>query len=198
MLTQRYIDALAYAAEKHGDHLRKGTATPYLSHLLSVSALVMETGGDEDLCIAALLHDAVEDCGGMPVAHEIRARFGDKVADIVLGCSDSTTADPADKDDKNDVDAWRKRKVAYIAHAKSAPRAVRHVSCADKLHNARCILADHRAHGDELWLRFKADAAGVLWYYRSLIAAFEQGEAPPHLGELRRVVDALGARVQAN
>ena len=197
MLTDRYIDAIAYAARKHGDHLRKGTATPYLSHLLSVSALVMETGGDEDLCIAALLHDAVEDCGGMPVADEIRARFGDKVAKIVLGCSDSTTADPEDKDDKNDINAWRKRKVAYISHARTASRDVRHVSCADKLHNARCILADYRLQGDRLWTRFKANADGVLWYYRSLIEVFGQGEAPPHLSELGRVVEELGARIEA-
>ncbi len=188
-LTPRYTDALAYALAKHADQVRKGGTIPYAAHLLSVSALVMESGADEDLCIAALLHDVVEDCGGMPVAAEVRARYGDRVTEIVLGCSDSTTDDPDRKPD------WRTRKVDYLAHVTVASDDVRRVSCADKLHNARCILADYRAVGDTLWQRFTADRASVLWYYRGLVDAFAEGTPPPHLDELRRVVDELGRLV---
>src|SRR5664279_5797120 len=81
--------AFKYAAEQHAGQTRKRTAVPYLSHLMAVSSLVLEAGGDEDLAIAALLHDVVEDCGGMPRLREVRKMFGARVAKIVDGCTDS-------------------------------------------------------------------------------------------------------------
>lgn len=183
----RYQSALAYVALKHHDHLRKGTTTPYLSHLMSTSALVMEAGGTADQCIAALLHDTVEDRGGEKAAKELRDLFGDVVADIVLGCSDTT-----DKD--NETRTWRERKRDYIRHVAAAPTDVHLVSCADKLHNARCILADYRVLGDALWTRFNADGDNTLWYYETLIETFAGlAKPPPHLDELRRTVAALRA-----
>ena len=130
-LTDRFKKALEYATVVHGGQPRKGTSVPYVSHLLAVCALVLEDGGDEDEAIAALLHDAVEDCGGQPRLEDIRWQFGDRVGDIVRACSDT---------DKTPKPLWKERKTQYIAHARQASPEARRVSCADKLHNARSIL----------------------------------------------------------
>lgn len=164
----RLAEALAFAIEKHGGQLRKGTAIPYVTHLMAVSALVGESGGGEDEMIAALLHDAVEDAGGAPVLEEVRARFGDAVAAIVEGCTDDDSGGGSGIGKA----PWLERKRAYLAHLVLAPLPVLRVSCADKLHNARAIARDLRDHGPEVWKRFKADRDGTLWYYRSLARLF--------------------------
>jgi (p)ppGpp synthase/HD superfamily hydrolase len=163
VLTNRFAEAFAYAATLHARQIRKGANIPYLSHLMSVAALVLEDGGDEDEAIAGLLHDAVEDQGGQPTLEEIRRRFGEKVARIVSACTDSDTVPKP---------PWRERKERYLAHVRHAPADVRRVSSADKLHNARSILTDYRVIGDELWSRFTASKEETLWYYRSLLEAF--------------------------
>jgi (p)ppGpp synthase/HD superfamily hydrolase len=89
VLTDRFDRALLYATHVHGGQVRKGTSTPYVAHLLAVTATVLEYDGSEDMAIAALLHDAVEDQGDEPRLADIRNRFGDRVADIVHACSDS-------------------------------------------------------------------------------------------------------------
>jgi len=126
---------------------------------MSVAALVLEAGGDEDLAIAALLHDVVEDCGGEPMLEEVRRRFGDRVAHIVDGCTDAYTVPKP---------PWRQRKEEYLQHLKDADGDVRLVSAADKLHNAREILKDVRELGEPVWDRFKGKREGTLWYYRAL------------------------------
>lgn len=170
------------ATRLHGRQRRKGTDVPYVSHLLGVASLVLEAGGDEDQAIAALLHDAVEDQGGRPQLEKIRRHFGDRVAGIVEGCTD---ADSVPKP------PWRERKERYIEHIRHAPAEVRRVSAADKLHNARAILADVRRHGDAVWGRFTADRGGVLWYYRSLVTAFRETDTGYLAEELDRVVTEL-------
>jgi (p)ppGpp synthase/HD superfamily hydrolase len=181
-LTARFDSAVAYARTIHAEQVRKGTMIPYLSHLLSVAALVIEDGApDEDLVIGALLHDAAEDCGGRPRLEDIRAHFGDAVVTVVEGCTD-TFEDP-----KPD---WRPRKEAYIAHlpeaiARGEPFVV--VSLADKLHNARSILADLRELGSAMFERFTAGRGEQLWYYRSLVQAF-RGHPSRMAGELQRIV----------
>ncbi|HMV32654.1 MAG: HD domain-containing protein [Gemmatimonadales bacterium] len=183
----RYSAALAFASELHGGQLRKGTTIPYVAHLLSVSALVLEAGGDEDAAIAALLHDAVEDQGGRPMLERIRARFGDAVAEIVEACTDAeVTPKPP----------WRQRKEAYLASIphKSAPALL--VSIADKVHNAGAILRDYTQLGDAVWARFAGGREGTLWYYRSLADAF-RGRAPQSLWELlEERVTALETRAR--
>jgi GTP pyrophosphokinase len=153
ILTERFEEALAFAARLHNAQVRKGTGIPYVSHLLAVASIALEHGADEDEAIAALLHDAVEDQGGDTARQEIRRRFGERVAAIVDGCTDAeTTPKPP----------WRERKERYVAHVADAPPSVRLVSAADKLHNARAILADLRATGDAVWGRFKGRHALVL------------------------------------
>jgi (p)ppGpp synthase/HD superfamily hydrolase len=130
---------------------------------MGVASLVLEFGGDEDLAIAALLHDVVEDCGGALMLKEVRRRFGSRVAKIVDGCTDSDTYPKP---------PWRERKETYIQHLKNADEDTRLVSAADKLNNVRSILSDHREVGEAVWERFKGGREGTLWYYRALLKEF--------------------------
>jgi GTP pyrophosphokinase len=181
-LGPRFNEAFLFAAEKHGLQTRKKTGIPYISHLMSVAALVLEAGGGEEEAIAALLHDVVEDCGGHPVLDEIRERFGERVASIVAGCTDAyTTPKPP----------WKARKLEYLDHLRSASEDIRLVSAADKLHNVRTILADYRKDGDSVWERFSGHRDGTLWYYRAVLDVLREGKPNRLVDELHRVVTEL-------
>ncbi len=158
-LTARFESACRYALRLHADQIRKASGTPYVSHLFAVAALVLEDGADEDVAIAALLHDAVEDQGGHATREEIGRRFGPRVEDIVVGCSDTLTGRKL---------RWRRRKERFIASLEAASREVLQVVAADKLHNARSFLRDHTALGDELWEQFRGGRDGSLWYFREI------------------------------
>lgn len=164
VLGPRYAQAVTYAATKHAQQTRKSTPIPYVSHLLAVSALVLEAWGDEDMAIAALLHDAPEDQGGQPTLDEIRGIFGPRVATIVEGCSGSLTENPDDKDPR------RIRKERYLAHLRIADHDTLTVSLADKLHNARATVSDLMITGPTTWERFNRDTTptDILWYYASI------------------------------
>ncbi|HWZ83858.1 MAG TPA: HD domain-containing protein [Terriglobales bacterium] len=164
-LGHRLQKAFAYAAEKHAGQTRKQTAVPYLSHLMAVAALVLEGGGDEDLAIAGLLHDVVEDCGGMPRLREIRKMFGARVAKVVEGCTDSFS-DPKLP--------WLVRKNEYLQRLKHEDADTRLVSASDKLHNVRTVTADYRQQGESIWKRFSGGRDGTLWYYRALNDEFQR------------------------
>jgi len=167
-LGTRLQKAFRYAADKHAGQTRKQTAVPYLSHLMAVASLVMESGGDEDMAIAALLHDVVEDCGGMPRLREIHTMFGERVAKIVEGCTDSFS-DPKLP--------WIVRKNEYLTRLKSEDAETRLVSASDKLHNVRTIIADYRYDGESIWKRFSGGRDGTLWYYRALNEEFQRHKA---------------------
>src|SRR6478672_7667923 len=158
-LGSRFLRAFVFAAEKHKGQTRKASSIPYIAHLMGVASLVLEAGGDEDLAIAALLHDVVEDCGGVPMLKEVRRRFGARVAKIVDGCTDAYS-DPKPP--------WRERKERYIARLRNEDKDARLVSAADKLNNVRSIVSDYRAIGESVWSRFKGGREGTLWYYRTL------------------------------
>ncbi len=181
-LSTHFDDALVYASQLHRDQLRKGGSIPYISHLLAVTAIVLEHGGTEDEAIAALLHDAVEDRGGPATREIILEEFGEAVVTIVDGCTDADTIPKP---------PWRERKEAYIAHVSDASPSVRLVSAADKLHNARAILADYQQLGDRLWCRFNGGRDGTLWYYRALADIFQEVESTPLTEELKRTVAEL-------
>jgi (p)ppGpp synthase/HD superfamily hydrolase len=165
MLTSRYDEAFRYAHDLHRGQTRKGTPITYVAHLISVSAIVIEHGGNEDQAIGALLHDAAEDQGGQKTLDEIRLRFGDAVAEIVHDCTDAWEEPKPE---------WRPRKEAYLATLpKKSPRSLL-VSLADKTHNAEAILFDYRTLGDPLWQRFTGGADGTRWYYGALADVFAQ------------------------
>ncbi|WP_022926756.1 HD domain-containing protein [Patulibacter americanus] len=188
-LTARFDEALLYATAHHRRQLRKGTTIPYAAHLLAVASIVLEMESPEDEAIAALLHDVVEDGGGMTALREIEERFGADVARIVLANSDSTTGE-------GDRGPWRRRKEDYVAAiAHKGPDELR-VSLADKLHNARSIAMDHRQVGEELWSRFATgNGDDVRWYYRALLEAFTARREDLGDGGLR-VLEELGRTVE--
>ena len=182
LLTNRFEDALVFATRLHAAQTRKQSKVPYIAHLLGVTGLVLEDGGNEDEAIAALLHDAVEDQGGLDTLEEIRARYGSSVAEIVMAVSDSYSIPKP---------PWRERKEAYINTIRDAsPSAVR-VSLADKVYNARATLGDIRQEGEAGWTKFNGGKDGTLWYYHQLIEAFEGHGSGPLLRELIRIVEKL-------
>lgn len=192
-LSKRFEDALVFAAQLHATQERKDdrkevNKVPYIAHLLGTASIALEYGANEDEAIAALLHDAVEDQGGAATREEIRRRFGDTVAAIVDGCSDT---------DKVPKPPWRERKEAYITHLPQASPSVRLVSAADKLQNAWTILKDYRVVGDAVFDRFTGRKAGTLWYYRTLVEAFKKSDTTALVEELDRVVSEL-ERLAAN
>ena len=193
MLTtpERFVSAMAYAYQVHHGQRRKGTGIPYIAHVLGVTAIAMEYGADKEEAIGALLHDAAEDGGGEATLAEIRARFGDAVADIVLGCSDSLVEDPEDKL------PWRERKENYLAHIGNASQSVCLVSASDKLHNVRAIIRDLREHGEEVWERFQGKRDGTLWYYETVADALLRRYRSQLTRDLQAAVDDLLALASA-
>jgi GTP pyrophosphokinase len=184
ILSERFDEALLFAARIHREQRRKGSETPYIAHLLAVTSLVIENGGGEEEAIAALLHDAREDQG--VTTQELERMFGTRVASIVEACTDGTP-DPQTGEKRD----WRTRKEAYIAHLDQATRGQLLVSAADKLHNARTILADYRQFGEALWDRFKGGREGTLWYYGSLADRFPALLDSPIVEELTRTVSEI-------
>jgi len=183
ILTKKFEKALQYAARIHSTQIRKCTNIPYIAHLLAVASIVIENGGREDEAIAALLHDAVEDQGGVKTFEEICQLFGDGVGSIVADCTDAWSEPKP---------PWRERKEKYIAHLYGVSSSVLLVSCADKLHNARTILTDYRKSGDEVWVRFKGGKEGVLWYYREITNTYQKLNTNSQIvDELNRVVSEL-------
>lgn len=171
MMTKRFSDALELAVEAHDGQFRKATTIPYIAHPLGVASIALEFGADEDQAIAALLHDVLED-GGPQYRDPIARRFGRRVLEIVDGCTDGVPDQDGRKAD------WQARKTAYLAHLRTAPDAVILVSGADKLHNARAIVADLLVHGLGVFDRFNASRAQTLWYYGELRDLFvERGAA---------------------
>ena len=199
-ITRRLADALALAIEAHDGQSRKGTCIPYITHPLAVASLVLDFGGSEDQAIAALLHDAIEDGkdkpGCKPYAARILAAFGPAVLAMVEGCTDGTAKDKSAAADPG-AD-WQTRKDGYLAalaqHPAGDPTLL--VSCCDKLHNARAILADLRTQGLKVFDRFTAGREGTVWYYRTLAGLFTAKAAAP-AAEFAQVVEAIEREAQA-
>jgi (p)ppGpp synthase/HD superfamily hydrolase len=181
-LGPRFLRAFEFAAKKHAKQTRKASTIPYIAHLMGVASLVLEAGGDEDLAIAALLHDVVEDCGGAPMLREVRRRFGARVAKIVDGCTDA---------DSYPKPPWRERKEKYIARLRKEDAETRLVSAADKLNNVRSILSDYRTVGESVWSRFAGGRDGTLWYYRSLRDEFLRSKVNRITRDLELAVNEL-------
>jgi (p)ppGpp synthase/HD superfamily hydrolase len=188
-LGPRFQRAFSFAAEKHSGQTRKASTIPYIAHLMGVASLVLEAGGDEDLAIAALLHDVVEDCGGKSMLKEGRRRFGSRVAKIVDGCTDS---------DVSPKPPWFERKRKYIARLQKEDAETRLVSAADKLNNVRSILSDYRAIGESVWSRFNGGREGTLWYYRTLRDEFLRDKPNRITWDLEVAVNELDAMAGGN
>lgn len=191
ILTDRFAAALAYAEGLHRRQTRKGNDVPYVAHLMAVCATVLEWGGEEDVAIAALLHDAVEDQGGLATLVVIRERFGDRVAEVVAACSDSVTADAAAKA------PWLERKQAHLDKLAKAGREVAMVVAADKLHNLHAMIRDVRRHGPETMARFNASPDRIVWFHDQVARALEPHREVAPVAEIieatRLLAELLGA-----
>ena len=175
MLGEKFDEALALASELHRKQNRKGTPIPYMSHLMAVAGIVLEANAYhpmdniEDVAIGALLHDAIEDQGHKIDLDQIKEKFGDTVYRIVLECSDAIVTKKGQK-----KPPWKDRKRAYLDKIAGKSQETLLVSCADKMHNARCIMFDHDRIGDAIWDRFNAGKDGTIWYYKSLAEELEK------------------------
>ncbi len=177
--SERFDEALVFAHQLHRNQVRKGTTIPYITHLLAVASLVGEHGGDEDQVIAALLHDAIEDQGGERTARAIEQRFGTRVASMVRACSDSFETPKA---------PWRIRKETFLKRLPTVPEEALIIVLADKVHNARSIVANLEISGQAVWGLFRGARDGTLWYYRAASDILSR-RMPSHLAaELGRLV----------
>jgi len=181
-LSSRFKTALSLAAGLHAQQRRKVFGEPYVAHLLEVTARALEYGADEDEAIAALLHDAIEDQGGAQTREEIRGRFGDRVVEIVDGCTDT---------DMHPKPPWRQRKEAHVAHVRTASPSVRLIVACDKIINGWSLVRAHRRVGESVWSHFQGGRDGTLWYYRAMADALQSHGISPWVEELRQVVDCL-------
>lgn len=182
-LSKQFEKALVYATRIHGGQLRKKTKIPYIAHILGVTVIAMEYGATETEAIAALLHDAVEDCGGEKRLRDVEKKFGKTVAKIVDGCTDTY---------EKPKPPWLERKKKYVAHVRHAPGSTKLVSASDKLHNIRACLMTFRQEGERLWSRFSGGKQGTLWYYRALVTAFGKNKRiNPRIQEIDRTLTAL-------
>ena len=189
-LTDRFDRALLYATHVHGGQVRKKTTVPYVAHLFAVAATVLEYGGDEDMAIGALLHDAAEDQGGSARLADIRNRFGDRVANFVGACSDNLANTAAGEKKAG----WQERKEKYLAHLVDMNADTLLISLADKVHNARSILRDLRKAdvGAAVWSRFSASREDTLWYYEQLAKVFQRvlpGQLSDELADIARALN---------
>ena len=175
MLGRKFDAALALASELHRDQIRKDAPIPYISHLMAVAGIVLEANAYhemenlEDVAIGALLHDSIEDQGHKIGLSDIRERFGETVHRIVFEFSDAIVTEEGQT-----KPPWKDRKKSYLEKLAGKSRETLLVSCADKLHNARCIVFDHDRMGDKIWERFNAGRDGTIWYYRSLVKELEK------------------------
>jgi (p)ppGpp synthase/HD superfamily hydrolase len=182
MYGPRFESALAFACSQHHGQMRKGSGAPYITHPIAVASIVGQYGGDEDLAIAALLHDVMEDCG--VTRAQIAGRYGERVARIVDACTDTI---------EQPKPPWRARKEAHIAKVRGQDGDVKLVVAADKMHNALTIIRDRRraSVGAAVWERFTADREAVLWYYRAMADALVDGWKHELGLELHATVDVL-------
>lgn len=191
-LTRRFTKAVEYVRQIHTEN-RKETKIPYLAHLIGTASIVMGENGyldfpvTEDMVIAALLHDVVEDHGGLERLGDVKSKFGRDVAEMVKGCTDSFAKS------KQGKAPWKQRKCAYLKKLAGESAPTRLISAADKLYNARAILDDYRKDKDQLWSRFNRGRDDQLWYYKECVKVFTAAGTNRIVAELKRVVKTLEA-----
>ena len=189
-LSNRFSAAVDYARILHVEQ-RKGSQVPYMAHLLGVVSLVMGEHGvagvtvSEDMVIAALLHDAAEDHGGIHRLLDIEQNFGARVAQMVEGLSDSLAENAQEKE------LWEDRKSAYLRRLENESAEVQLISVADKVHNARTILEDYRVYDATLWKRFKRGRDQQLWYLKELLKIYRAGVKGRLTDEFERLITEL-------
>lgn len=186
--TPRIDRALAVAALAHEGQTRKGSPTPYIAHPVAVALLVAEFTADEDVLVAALLHDVLEDVlPSVYDAEKMTAEFGQRVTALVRGVSEDKTAGERQA-------PWRQRKEGYLARLAASPDECLLISAADKIHNLRCMVVEYARLGEATWDLFNARGDEKLWFYGSVAELVEQrlGDCAA-ARDLRAAVEAVAA-----
>lgn len=166
VLSDIFADALTFSLSLHRHQARKVRPVPYMAHLMSVAALVLEAGGSEDEAIAALLHDAVEDQGGEPTRRAIYHHYGTAIGILVDACTEPP----------RQTLSWREHKLAYLQQVQQTP-AVERIVLADKLHNLRSLVVNLRAEGDQIWATFSGQQDDYLWFYQALLDGYQHSHS---------------------
>lgn len=165
IFTPRLNQALQFSARAHAPQKRTGTTIPYFTHPVAVALILSTTTSDEDVLVAALLHDVVEDCPDPDFgAGKIKEVFGERVFSFVLGCTER---------ELRNVD-WKVRKDSYVENLDSAPEESLLIVAADKIHNLLSILEDHKNLGEKVFDKFNASKAETMWFYRETFGRLEK------------------------
>lgn len=166
-----------FAKKAHAGQYRKGTTIPYITHPVGVLEIAKRYTEDEDILDACLLHDTVEDTD--TTLDDLRAEFGDKVAEIVAGVSE-----------QKEVEDWKTRKDLYIAQLRKDATQSAIVSAADKMRNLRDIFNDQLSGGDKFWGRFSVDKEQEHWFYAEVLNVLvERGDVP--VGMLQEMAQSI-------
>jgi (p)ppGpp synthase/HD superfamily hydrolase len=150
------FEAIQFAAKAHSGQFRKGTRIPYIVHPLNVARILIEWGCKEEIVVAGLLHDTVEDTS--VTLEEIEQTFGQEVAALVEGASEP----------EHETDTWEQRKEHTIQYLKRASADILLVACADKIDNIRSIKEESAKDGESAFDRFHRGKDQQRWYYQSL------------------------------
>ncbi len=160
-MSERIFQAIEFATKAHTGQFRKGTKVPYIVHPLGVAKILIEASCSEDVVVAGILHDTVEDSSTR--IDDICRDFGEEVTRLVEGASEP-----------NKSDTWENRKRHTIDILETAPMDAIYVSLADKLANIRDIRADYEKLGDDVFLRFNRPKNKQEWYYRAMADLFSK------------------------
>lgn len=182
MLSPKFEKALSFATQLHATQYRKGSKAPFITHLLSVCAIILEDGGTEDEAIAGLLHDAVEDQGGLKTLEAIKNTFGERIAQIVLECSETHLSPKP---------PWKERKVQSLAKMKQISDSAIRVVLADKVHNSQSLIREHQKYGTIIWNNFKAGREGTVWYFNQVCAVLNERTNSELIHELKLAVNRI-------
>lgn len=190
-LTPRIEKAIVRATVLHQSQKRKISGVPYIVHPYSVAFLLAHYTDDEDVIIAGLLHDTLED---IPEYTEemLREEFGERACAIVKEVTEDFTQ--AEKEDHSiRGNNWRARKEKYLANLSNDSKEALLVATADKIHNMRSALDEYRIHGDSVWEKFKRNADNLIWFYTEAAKVINEHLDHPLVEEMNRLLLELQA-----
>jgi (p)ppGpp synthase/HD superfamily hydrolase len=166
----RIVEAFLFSYNSHFDNHRKDSRVPYIVHPMDVASVLMKNNASEDVIIAGLLHDVVEDTE--IELDELYEKFGEKIASLVDGISEPEKYRKIKSRDKRKAN-WKERKIHTIDNIRTADYDLKLLTCADKLSNIRDMINDYNEIGDKLYYKLNSTKEDNKWYYKSMLRSFE-------------------------
>ncbi|MDO8530126.1 MAG: HD domain-containing protein [bacterium] len=182
-LTDKIQRAIIKSSILHQNQTRKDNPFPFISHPYSVAFILSNYTNDEDIIVAGLLHDVLEDVPDYS-DEDMKKEFGEKVYEIVKGVSEKK--DPNDKN-PDSVGSWKKRKDGYLDNLKKDGLGAMMVCCADKIHNLSSLMEAYKEQGESLWAKFNAPEDKKIWFYSEVLKILQERLDNPIVKELERV-----------